>query len=199
MRVENTGQIKVDSEFGTWISKYSADSRFTRYLEIGTWNGRGSTCCFYDGFLKRTDAHCLQSYEIAPDRVEYAKQVWAFYKPITIIHGRMLEECPSLEQVKSVHPHINSEWHSDDVRNFGTCPYIAMDDPEVILLDGAEYLTWFEFERMIHTTAASVYLLDDTHTAKCPKILEWFGQHPEWKCVAGSDTDRNGWAVFEKM
>jgi hypothetical protein len=197
MRVENTGQVKVDSEFGRWISKYAADPRFTRYVEIGTWNGRGSTCCFYDGFLKRSSSVKLQSYEIAPDRVEYAKQVWDFYDPIEVIHGRILEECPSLEEVLRVHPNINPEWHSDDVKNFATCPYVAMNDPQVILLDGAEYLTWFEFERMINTTAASVYLLDDTQTAKCPKILQFFAEHPEWKRVAGSDTDRNGWAIFE--
>ena len=50
---------------------------------------------------------------------------------------------------------------------------------------------------MIATTHASVYLLDDTQTAKCPKILEWFTNHPEWKRVAGSDTERNGWAIYE--
>jgi hypothetical protein len=73
-----------------------------------------------------------------------------------------------------------------------------MNDPQVILLDGAEYLTWFEFEKMIATTNASVYLLDDTQTAKCPKILAWFAEHPEWIRLAGSDTERNGWAVYER-
>jgi hypothetical protein len=73
-----------------------------------------------------------------------------------------------------------------------------MNDPHVILLDGAEYLTWFEFEKMIATTKASVYLLDDTQTAKCPKILQWFADHPEWVRVDGSDTERNGWAVYER-
>jgi len=201
MLVENTGQIKVWSPFGQQISKYAADTRFTRYVEIGTWNGQGSTCCFYDGFKNRTDAHCLQSYEIAKDRVEDASKVWSFYPSIQILHGRMLanEDCPTFEQVQAVHPSINLEWHFEDIKNFWGCSYIAMNDPQVILLDGAEYLTWFEFEKMIRETTATVYLLDDTQTSKCPKILEWFAQHPEWKKVAYSDTERNGWAVFEKI
>jgi hypothetical protein len=72
-----------------------------------------------------------------------------------------------------------------------------MNNPEVILLDGAEYLTWFEFLFMIETTTASVYILDDTMVSKCQKIVEWFSQRPEWNCIA-SGTDRNGWAIYEK-
>jgi hypothetical protein len=199
MKVENTGQIKIDSSLGRWIAKYAADSRFSRYLEIGTWNGQGSTCCFYEGFKNRSDTFALQSYEIAKDRVIAAARVWNGYSPIQIIHGRMLEDwkCPTIDAVRAVHPSINHEWHAQDIRNFWSCPYVPMNDPQVIVLDGAEYLTWFEFEKMISTTNASVYLLDDTRSAKCPKIIEWFAAHPEWKCVAGNDTERNGWAVYE--
>ena len=51
---------------------------------------------------------------------------------------------------------------------------------------------------MIETTTASVYILDDTMVSKCRRIVEWFSQRPEWKCIA-SGTDRNGWAVFERL
>ena len=68
MNVLNTGQVQVKSPFGRWIAKYAADPKFSRYLEIGTWNGQGSTCCFYEGFKNRKDTFALQSYEIAKDR-----------------------------------------------------------------------------------------------------------------------------------
>jgi hypothetical protein len=112
----------------------------------------------------------------------------------------MLEdyELPVWSEVAKIHPYINTEWHTNDITNFWSCPYVPMNDPQVILLDGAEYLTWFEFEKMIKTNA-SVYLLDDTRSAKCPKILEWFAMHPEWKHIAGSDIERLGWAVFERI
>jgi len=199
MNVENTGQIKVNSPFGQWIAKYAADPKFSRYLEIGTWNGQGSTCCFYEGFKTRTDTFALQSYEIAKDRFIEATKVWNGYSPIQIIHGRILKnsQCPTWDQVQKIHPFINLLWHTEDIKHFWNCSYVPMNDPQVILLDGAEYLTWFEFEQMITTTNATVYLLDDTQTSKCPKILEWFAGHPEWKRVAGSDTERNGWAVYE--
>ena len=199
MNVANTGQIKVDSSFGRWIAKYAADRRFGRYLEIGTWNGQGSTCCFYEGFKNRTDTFALQSYEIAKDRVTEATKVWNGYSPIQIIHGRILEgpECPLWTAVTAIHPSVNIQWHTEDVEHFWTCPYVPMNDPQVILLDGAEYMTWFEFEKMIVSTRASVYLLDDTTSSKCTKIVEWFAGRSEWTRVAGSDTERNGWAVYE--
>lgn len=200
MNVENTGQIQLTGAFGQWIAKYAADSRFHRYVEIGTWNGRGSTCCFYAGFRKRSDAVSLQSYEVSKDRATEARGVWTRYPAIRVIHGRMLldSECPTLEEVCAVHPEINPEWHAEDIGHFWSCKYVPMNDPQVILLDGAEYLTWFEFKKMIVTTTASVYLLDDTRTAKCPKILAWFAEHPEWVRVAGDDADRNGWAIYER-
>jgi hypothetical protein len=196
--VENTGQIRLTQPLGQWISKYAADPRFSRYLEIGTWNGRGSTCCFYDGFSKRSDPHLLQSLETDRARFKEARGLWKQIESIHILHGRVLPDnkCPTFEEVQRVHSNIQKGWHTEDVRNFWSCPHIPMFDPHVILLDGAEYLTWFEFLFMIETSTASVYILDDTMSSKCPKIVEWFSQHPEWKCIA-SGTDRNGWAIYE--
>jgi hypothetical protein len=44
-----------------------------------------------------------------------------------------------------------------------------------------------------------VYILDDTHTAKTPRINDFLLNHPEWTRIAYSDTERKGWAVFEKI
>lgn len=198
--VENTGQIKLTEHFGQWVSKYAADTRFSRYLEIGTWNGRGSTCCFYNGFCQRTDSPRLQSYEIFTQRVEEANALWKRVPSIRIIHGRVLQnnECPVYEVVKGIHPVINAEWHAEDIRNFWTCEYVAPESPEVVLLDGAEYLTYFEFEKFRHMDSIRVFMLDDIVTAKNPHAYAVLSESPEWKCVA-SGTDRNGWAVFERI
>jgi hypothetical protein len=198
--VENTGQIQLNQPFGQWISKYAADERFTRFLEIGTWNGRGSTCCFYDGFTKRTAPYTLQSYEICESRVKEAKDVWGFFPSIQILHGRVLEdaEVPYFDVVKAVHPNINQSWHTEDIKNLVSCPYIPMEDPEVVLLDGAEYLTYFEFEKMKNMSGIRVFMLDDAVIDKCRNIQRYLMEHPDWTRVAYSDTERNGWAVFEK-
>lgn len=202
MHVENTGQIRLSQPFGHWISRYAADTRFQSYLEIGTWNGRGSTCCFYHGFATREDNPSLQSYEIDKSRAEEAKELWKNVPQIDIIHGRVLrdDQCPMFREVLKMFPSVTETWHTEDIKNFWSCQHVSIKDPEVVLLDGAEYLTQFEFDRVFQQTpTVKVYLLDDTQTAKTPYINAYLLNNPEWKRVAYSDTERNGWAVFERI
>jgi hypothetical protein len=197
----NTGQIKLSQPFGQWIATYAADVRFRRYLEIGTWNGRGSTYCFAQGFSTRTDTPSLQSYESDASRVAEARQVWASDPRIRIVHGRVLSnnQCPMYREVLKTFPEVVESWHTEDIRNFWSCPHIPIDNPEVVLLDGAEYLTQFEFDRVFRDCpSVRVYLLDDTCAAKTARISEYLRTHPGWTRVAYSDTERNGWAVFER-
>ena len=200
IHVENSGQIQLNQEFGKWISRYASDERFSRYVEIGTWNGRGSTCCFYDGFVQRKSLYTLQSYEISKSRAEEAASLWKNVPSIEILHGRVLQnhEYPVYERVKELFPHLTLAWHTEDVENFWSCSYIPMKDPEVVLLDGAEYLTWFEFETMKNIESIRVFLLDDVYTDKCPRIFAYLQDHPDWKLVVKGE-DRLGWAVFEKI
>jgi hypothetical protein len=107
-------------------------------------------------------------------------------------------ECPSVSTVKSIHPNLTTEWHTEDMKNFWSCPYVPMNDPEVVLLDGAEYLTYFEFETMKTMSGIRVFLLDDVSIDKCRAISASLLQHPDWTRVAYSETERNGWAVFER-
>jgi hypothetical protein len=201
MHVENTGQIRLAQPFGQWIATYAADTRFSRYLEVGTWNGRGSTCCFYDGFTHRTDSPTLQSYEINAERAAEAAGLWAGVPQIHVLRARVLPDtqCPLYQEVLARFPHLNGAWHAEDVTNFWSCPYSPPQDPDVVLLDGAEYLTQFEFERVFkECPSVRVYLLDDTQSAKTPQINSYLLGHPDWTRVAHSDTERNGWAVFER-
>lgn len=202
VHVENTGQIQLSQPFGQWIAKYAADTRFQRYLEIGTWNGRGSTCCVYDGFAQRSDGPTLDSYEIHPGRVAEAREIWKSVPSIRIHHGRVLadNQCPIYREVLKAFPNVTESWHTEDVRNFWSCRHVPIQDPEVVLLDGAEYLTQFEFDRVFkNCPSVRVYMLDDTKTEKTPHINAYLLGHPEWTRVAFSDTERNGWAVFERV
>ncbi len=200
--VENTGQIQLAQPFGRWISKYAADTRFSLYLEIGTCNGRGSTCCFYDGFSARRDTPTLQSYEINKEAATEAASLWKSIPQIQVIHGRVLpdNQCPMYREVIQTFPEFTESWHVEDVRNFWSCPYSPIQDPEVVLLDGAEYLTQFEFDRVFkNCPSVRVYMLDDTRTSKTPLINKYLLEQPDWIRVAYSDTERNGWAIFERI
>lgn len=46
----NVGQITLESDMGSFIYKIAANDNYKTFLEIGTWNGLGSTKCFIEGF-----------------------------------------------------------------------------------------------------------------------------------------------------
>lgn len=49
----NVGQIAREHDIGKIIYNYATDNKFVNFLEIGTWNGLGSTKCFIEGFKNR--------------------------------------------------------------------------------------------------------------------------------------------------
>ena len=197
----NTGQVRLHHGLGLCIQKYAADSRFTRYLEIGTWNGRGSTVCFAAGFQKRKDTAVLHSLEIHPARIQEASALWASIPSIRILYGRILPDnkTPSFEVISKIHSDIHRDWHAEDLEHFKNSPHINISrfNPEVVLLDGGEYITYFEYLEVKDT--AKVLILDDTAVAKCKRIVDELNADPVWTCVAGSFTERNGWHVFERV
>lgn len=197
----NTGQVRLNQGLGMYIKKYSEDTRFKRYLEIGTWNGRGSTVCFAAGFKNRHDEPILHSLEIHPELVKEATTLWESVPSIRIRYGRILsdEKIPTFEVVSRIHSNIRNDWHSEDLKNFRNSPFINIGrfNPEVVLLDGGEYITYFEYLEVKDT--ARVLMLDDTAVAKCKRIVEELNSNPQWKCIAGSFTERNGWHVFERV
>ena len=200
--VENTGEIQLSQPFGQWISRYGEDGRFQRYMEVGTSRGAGSTCCFYDGFVKRADTPVLQSYETIAERAAEAARHWSGESRVRIQHARLLQdwECPSWDAVKAVFANPTIPWHVEDIKRFWTCKYIEPADPQVVLLDGAECLTWFEFQKLWKEYPnVSVYLLDDTNMNKCARIKSFLEEQPNWVKIAGADNERNGWAIFERL
>ena len=192
----NTGQVKLHQRFGQLIEQFASDPAYTRYLEIGSWNGRGSTICFASGFSKRPlGTHVLKSFEINPERVDESKSFWVINPHVEIIHGRIL---PSLPDVRRIHSNVNESWQAEDARCFESSPYVDVTSfkPEVVLLDGGEYITYFEYELL--EPMVDVFLLDDTGSEKCRRIFQELSVNSNWKLVEKGD-DRNWWAVFQRL
>jgi len=203
--VENDGQIQYDSLMGKVIASYAQDIRFKDYLEIGTWNGGGSTYCFGKGFETRNEPFSFLTLEINKERYEEAKEKYKHIKYIEIERGTILDPKDFLvnnnliEKFNSIFKSINIEWLIDDLNSmFSGAKYIEFVDfiPEVVLLDGSEYLTYFEFIKLYNST--KVFILDDINTEKCKKIVIELDNNPNWIQKYKVVDERNGWAVYEK-
>ena len=198
--VQNDGQIKYDSDMGRMIDKYSQDTRFSRYLEIGTWNGGGSTYCFAKGFESRVEPFQYASLEINEQMYNEAKSKYSSVSYVNIFRARIMkdEELPPINDLLEMFDSVNIEWLRDDMSSFFKTSYFDIEsfNPEVVLLDGSEYLTYFEFKKLYNST--KVFILDDISTEKCKKIVEELKSDSKWREVYFETSQRNGWAVYEK-
>jgi hypothetical protein len=143
-----TGQINLNTEIGKWISRYAEDTNYNTYLELGTWNGYGSTKCFADGFSKRKDDNYLfYSLECNIDKFNIAKEIYTDFKNIHILNEVFFNNMP--KNIYEIFPEIlnNSEfklWNDIDFENMKDKP-IFLNRPDlpqifdVILLDGGEF------------------------------------------------------------
>jgi len=205
--LSNDGQIKYDSAIGQVIAQYAQDTRFKTYLEIGTWNGGGSTYCFAKGFGHRVEQFYFLTLEVDEEKYNEAKEKYKNISYINLERGTILtpEEIglDSFEKTVSYFQkffsNLQVKWLVSDIQNiFSGSKLISLVDfiPEVVLLDGSEYLTYFEFLKLQDKT--KVFILDDTNTEKCMKIVEELDASSEWIMKHKVTTERNGWAVYEK-
>lgn len=199
---QQQGQICRGSPFGEEIYKLSASGP-RLWLEIGTWNGLGTTKCILDGFRDRNDDPRLISIELDHVLFNAAEQN---------LHAHPVRRYVDFRQgclkSRDTIPFPDESTLSSDDRNCphffihyerekalyesasSVCPDFA---PEVAVLDGGEYsgiLDWFYLDK----SNLQYLCLDDTHTFKNREVIKKLD--PKWRLLT-SGNDRNGWAIYK--
>ena len=201
------GQINRGSFLGEWVYNLSINKNFKNYVEVGTWNGEGSTKCFMDGLTTRLDDSALYSLEANIQFYEEATRYWAptlmvmkFPLPkLHLLYGRIIEaaELVPEQEVRnherfSQHPWL--EWRERNIKEYGQCENILDQLPseiDVLLLDGGQFSTRSEFHKLKDRT--KVVLLDDTQSFKTEKARADMLADPEvWTVIVDSESDRHG-------
>jgi hypothetical protein len=195
------GQINLESLFGRIIRRIAADSRYTTFCEVGTWNGHGSTKCFYEGLRLRYNT-TLYSIEGNKEMYEQAKQVWDGVPQVKVMWGTLHRNVLSREEVEQ-HPafdkiSLHYKLHYDsEYKSCKESPLVHIPPCDVILLDGGEFSTKGDWEVLRHPNL-KVVILDDTSLIKTSDIRRELLQDPAWTCVEDYPHDRNGWAIFQR-
>jgi len=206
------GQINLNTNFGKLINKISSYEENKIFLEIGTWNGQGSTYCVMDSLLKRNDKVKFYSLECNKSKYIEAVNLWKnilkqqFNNGIlNLLYGRIveIEEIYKREELKDLEGFFNDwyKWYDDDVENFEISENIENQLPEaidVLILDGGEFSTYAEFNKLFSRTNNYI-LLDDCNILKCKKIYEILKKNNGWQLLNEDLNDRNGYAVFKKI
>tara|TARA_R110000824_G_scaffold218435_4_gene405105 strand:+ start:11732 stop:12322 length:591 start_codon:yes stop_codon:yes gene_type:complete len=166
-------------------------------VEIGTFNGMGSTRCILEGLKGRTN-YLFHSYECCNEHYNEAiKNNEKFMgDKFKIILGKIVEESEIAKWFDNgdLGERENS-WIKADLKNmkevknvFHTVP----DDIDLLVLDGGEFSTYPEYRLL--KSRSRIIALDDTKTRKCKKIKEELLQS-DAKIILDSD-ERHGVAIF---
>jgi hypothetical protein len=180
------GQINNNTEFGQILYDLSCNKEYTSYVEIGTWDGQGSTKCIMDGLLSRKDLSILYSLETNKKFYDIACDYWApqlamYDVPkLNLIYGRIVEAT----DISSV----------EDIQQYDEYDSRYLD---VLFLDGGEFTSYAEYSVLKDRT--KVLALDDTRVYKNKKVRSELIVNDNWKLLYDNLQDRNGTTIFERL
>jgi hypothetical protein len=194
------GQIRKNTEIGRWILLLSSLSDINSIVEIGTWNGAGSSSLIARGVasnLAKIEKTKVYGLEIDGSLAKIARKNLKKYKFYSILHGSIINESDlDLEDLMGSEP----EWVQKDRENVRSCPNVLAMLPDVIdllILDGGEFSTYSEFKKL-EDRISKFLILDDTVTRKSRKILEEVEASKDYQIIFKSN-ERNGTAVILKL
>ena len=195
---QGEGQVAPGTPLGDFLISVAKDASYTKYLEIGTWSGMGSTRCFHLGFLDRNTPFVFKSLECNKEKCEMAAMHYTEYPSIQILNSSVIEptSIPSTEVLKGMFEDIVEKWHNIDMENLATCSVLEDREFDVVFLDGGEYTTYFEYKELIKCPTLQMIICDDTNMNKCKKVREELLADSRWTCLIDRPDNRNGWCVF---
>jgi len=166
------GQITIDTWLGSFLKNVCQQNpQIKTVVEIGTWDGMGSTNCIIQGLAAsgKSDMKFV-SLESHPSMYHSAIQAWEGRLPewVSFVHGRILE---TEEMDSSELTSVERGWFEKDVRGMNSCPNVMDAIPaqiDLLLLDGGEFSTQIEFQKL--KDRSKLIVLDDTNSRKCKAI-----------------------------
>lgn len=199
-----TGQIQPNDPTGKILMKYILNNDLRNILDIGTWNGLGSTRCFLFALQGNTTTRLI-SIEVHKDKQQMAVnnlQELLHNSNAQIIHGGILKS-DEIVNIGDIFPDFLSNpeyqrWHAIDVWNIDNAPYLFDDMPDEIdfvLFDGGEFTTYYEFIKLL-PRCKKLIALDDVNVSKCAKVRGILQTHPDWEEVEYVNY-RNGFSIFQ--
>jgi SAM-dependent methyltransferase len=173
------GQIKANTPPGKLLYNFIEKNDIKNVLEIGTWNGLGSTVLIHDALKGKGGKFSITSLETDKIAYKYAKKNLQNRKGINLILGRITEinempEPSSIDFIKHNLNPANIEWFYQDLRRYKKNKNVfeSLDSHyDLILFDGGEFSTFAEFEKLYQRT--KYFCLDDIDTYKQFEVIKY--------------------------
>jgi len=192
------GQISDGSEIGRWIALLSSLTETKMILEIGAWNGRGSSRMILKGMQsKRSESTNVIGLEANPLLFKKAQRYLSRFPNYQLLWGAIVQP----NELDDYELNVDEiSWFQDDLKDLNSAPYIFELLPnsiDLLILDGGEFSTYGEYVKL-QSRVTSWIILDDIYTRKCRRIMSTLSDQSEWALVFES-RERNGTAVLKRV
>lgn len=196
------GQIELGTARGNAIYKSCLDPEVKTIVEIGTWNGRGSTACVLEAILPRGEDCEFYTLEVNAERYQQAKETDPIRPNIHFILGRIVEvEEFIMDGFPPDQPRL-SEWLPISIMEHRSTKNVLDRLPEIIdflILDGGEFTTKAELSILKDRTKA--VFLDDTYKMKNFANRIFLLDSDSFEAVEDvpPQDGHHGWSIFRRV
>jgi hypothetical protein len=198
------GQINLESNAGSLIYKTVLQEDVVNILELGTWNGMGSTQCVIQALKDGGKTANFISIELYPEMHDEAiSNLGSDLDYVTLLKGRIINQEEFLGWMD--HSKINIKgcphaklWYQKDFDYLKSAKDLSdqiQDEIDLLILDGGEYSTYPEWQKL--QSRVKYVFLDDTNVLKCRKIREELLKSKQYQIIEDDLGDRNGYSLFK--
>lgn len=198
------GQINMNSIMGNEIYKLCKNDNIRNIIEVGTWNGEGSTVCVMNAIMEKHTPSILYSFEGNDEQHNKATTFWInknTNNKLVLFKGVLHKDCETEDNIKKYcddRAIFVKEWYELEKQLLEMNTVISIDnynDIDIIILDGGEYTTRGDFNKLI-VKNPKVIILDDVVVFKCKELRQELLNNNEWVLYKENLNDRNGWCIF---
>lgn len=204
-------EISINDPFGLSIIKCIRQFCIKKVLEIGAFNGDGSTQVLIRALESKRSEATLFTLEERPDRFE---------KLLVNIQGRswihpLLMSSIGWESftARDFETDVWSSpyhgfrypkeqvaiWHADDLARIRQIPSGFLEGSrhtwDAVLIDGGEFFGWDEF-RLLRSCTRCFFLDDAFHAFKTFRVQKVLEEDPDWRLFWADARLRNGAAIY---
>lgn len=202
------GQINRGSQLGDIIYNMCKQDDIKIIVEIGTWNGLGTTKCIHDSIVENNKKDYLV-YSLESNSEFYNQAIINLPKiqNFNILLGRIIEvedlinidDCDDKFFVP-ISKEIIKGWLVDDLKNYKSTENVLDKIPskiDLLILDGGEFSSLGEFNKLKDRT--TYFILDDTLLIKNNEVANIMRNDDSYLILYDNTSDRNGFLISKKI
>ena len=202
---ESIGQIR-DAEVKNKLYEIIKNEKIENIVEIGTWNGLGSTKMIID-LIKKSNQQ-ISFYSVESDSLCFKaakKNLKADLDYVNLILGRVYE----VEELNYITKELifefgygdkQYEWFIQDMRRYKKIKNIKPLLPQsidILFLDGGEYSGYADFLNL-HERSKYIFL-DDTLSIKQHNVLEFINSNANDFDLIFNSNKRGGMQIYKSL